>query len=138
MGIEVAIDVMPPATLRQLKNTGGLELFRGSWVADYPDAENYLSLFISDNFTPNGPNYTHFKDPVIDSLYTAALQSSDLKSRLKIYQAMDARIMEQAPVITLYYDMAVRFVHQEVQGLGINPQNFLFIKNVKKTAKSQT
>jgi ABC-type transport system substrate-binding protein len=138
VGIEVAIDVMPPATLRQLKNTGGLELFRGSWVADYPDAENYLSLFISDNFTPNGPNYTHFKDPVIDSLYTAALQSSDLKSRLKIYQAMDARIMEQAPVIPLYYDMAVRFVHQEVQGLGINPQNFLFLKHVKKTAKSQT
>ena len=132
IGIQVAIDVMPPSTLRQMKNTGELALFRGSWVADYPDAENYLSLFIGDNFTPNGPNYTHFQDDRIDSLYMDALQNNDLESRLKIYQTMDALIMEQAPVIPLYYDLAVRFVHNGVKNLGINPQNFLFLKTVKK------
>ena len=57
------------ATLRQLKSSGELDIFRASWVADYPDAENYLSLFYSPNFTPNGPNYTHFKNVVFDSLY---------------------------------------------------------------------
>ena len=45
IGIEVTIDLMPTATLRQAKSSGNLEGFRASWIADYPDAENYLSLF---------------------------------------------------------------------------------------------
>src|SRR5690606_25080858 len=45
LGIAVTIDVMPPSTLRQMKSSGELDIFRASWIADYPDAENYLSLF---------------------------------------------------------------------------------------------
>ena len=62
IGIEIKIDVMPTASLRQAKSSGKLELFRASWIADYPDAENYLSLFNSINFSPSGPNYTHYKN----------------------------------------------------------------------------
>src|SRR5690606_27073236 len=62
IGIDVHIDVTPPSTLRQSMATGKVAFFRGSWIADYPDAENYLSLFSSKNFAPNGPNYTHFKN----------------------------------------------------------------------------
>ena len=69
IGLDVTIDVIPPSSLRQGKATGKFSVFRASWIADYPDAENYLSLFYSKNFTPNGPNYTHFKNIVFDSLY---------------------------------------------------------------------
>ena len=66
VGIKVIIDVVPPSTLRQLKSSGELDVFRASWIADYPDAENYLSLFYSEKtFTPNGPNYTHFKNSIL-------------------------------------------------------------------------
>ena len=61
IGLNIKIDVNPPSTHRQLVATSKLSFFRGSWIADYPDAENYLSLFYSENFTPRGPNYTHFK-----------------------------------------------------------------------------
>ena len=132
IGIKINIDVLPPSTLRQLKNTGGLELFRASWVADYPDAENYLSLFIQRNFTPNGPNYTHYYSPDIDSLYQSALSVSNDSLRWEIYRTMDQKIMEQAPVVPLYYDMAIRFVRKNVADLGINAQNFLFLKRAKK------
>lgn len=132
IGLKIKIDVLPPSTLRQLKNTGGLELFRASWVADYPDAENYLSLFIKRNFTPNGPNYTHYYQPEIDSLYQSALESSQDSLRWNIYRIMDQKIMQQAPVVPLYYDMAIRFVRKNVSGLGINAQNFLFLKHTKK------
>lgn len=50
IGIKTTIDVIPSATLRQSKATGKLAIFRASWIADYPDAENYLSLFYSKNF----------------------------------------------------------------------------------------
>lgn len=132
IGISVHIDVMPPSTLRQMKSAGELNIFRASWIADYPDAENYLSLFYSPNFTPNGPNYTHFKNKVFDSLYVEALKISDINQRKILYTKMDSIVIEEAPVVPLFYDMAVRFVNKKVSGLGINPQNFLVLKRVRK------
>ena len=132
LGISITIDVMPPATLRQLKSSGELDIFRASWVADYPDAENYLSLFYSPNFTPNGPNYTHFKNVVFDSLYVEAQKISEINKRKLLYTQMDSIIIAQAPIVPLYYDIAVRFVSKKITGLGINPQNFLVLKKVKK------
>ncbi len=132
IGIQVQIDVVPPSTLRQMKSSGELDIFRASWIADYPDAENYLSLFYSENFTPNGPNYTHFKNNVYDSLYTASLSLSNIEERKLLYEKMDSIIIDEAPIVPLYYDMAVRFVSKKVSGLGINPQNFLVLKRVRK------
>ncbi len=133
LGISVTIDVMPPSTLRQMKSSGELDIFRASWIADYPDAENYLSLFYSPNFAPDGPNYMHFKSEVYDSLYVKSLSISNIDERIVIYKKMDSIIVEEAAVVPLFYDMAVRFVNKKVSGLGINPQNFLVLKYVKKS-----
>ena len=133
LGISVTIDVVPPSTLRQLKSSGELDIFRASWVADYPDAENYLSLFYSPNFTPNGPNYTHYKNETFDSLYVKAQSISNIDERKLLYTKMDSLVINQAPIVPLFYDMAVRFVNNKVSGLGINPQNFLVLKRVKKS-----
>lgn len=133
LGLKVTIDVVPPSTLRQMKSSGELDIFRASWIADYPDAENYLSLFYSPNFTPNGPNYTHYKNVTFDSLYDKAQHISDIKIRKDYYRKMDSLIIEDAPIVPLYYDMAVRLVSKKVSGLGVNPQNFLVLKRVKKS-----
>lgn len=133
LGINVAIDVMPPSTLRQMKSSGELDIFRASWIADYPDAENYLSLFYSPNFAPNGPNYMHFKNETFDSLYVKSLSISNIDERKVLYTKIDSIIVDEAPVVPLFYDMAVRFVNKKVLGLGINPQNFLILKYVKKS-----
>ena len=53
--------------------TSRLPFFRGSWIADYPDAENYLSLFYSNNFSLNRPNYTPFSNAEFDHLYELSL-----------------------------------------------------------------
>lgn len=133
IGLKVTIDVVPPSTLRQMKSSGELDIFRASWVADYPDAENYLSLFYSPNFAPNGPNYMHYKNELIDSLYQKALAIIPIEERKLVYTQMDSIIIDDAPIVPLYYDMAIRFVSKDVSGLGINPQNFLFLKRVKKS-----
>ena len=133
IGITVVIELMPTATLRQAKSSGKLEAFRASWIADYPDAENYLSLFYFANFSPGGPNYTHFRQAAFDTLYEAALLRSALKERVDLYQQMDDMIMNYYPVVPLYYDQAVRFVQKDVKGLEMNPLNLLYLKSVYKT-----
>lgn len=132
IGITVTIDVVPPATLQQMRSSGDLAVFRSSWIADYPDAQNYLSLFYSPNFSPNGPNYTHFKNEVYDSLYRQSALISNIDERKKLYTQMDSIVTDEAATIPLFYDMAVRFVNKKVSGLGINPQNVLNLKRVRK------
>ncbi len=135
IGFSVAIDVMPPSTLRKQRSAGNLDIFRSSWVADYPDAENYLSLFYSKNFTPNGPNYTHFKDLNYDTWYEEALTITDQHKRIIHYQKMDSLLIQKAPIIPLYYDQVVRFTQKNVFGLGINAINLLDLRRVQKSKK---
>ena len=132
IGLDVTIDVIPPSSLRQGKATGKFSVFRASWIADYPDAENYLSLFYSKNFTPNGPNYTHFKNDNFDSLYEQSISAVNLKIRYKLYQKMDSILIDEAPIIPLYYDQVIRFYQKNIEGLGINPIDMLDLRRVKK------
>jgi len=132
IGLNVEVDVNPPSTLAQSISNGKVSFFKASWIADYPDAENYLSLFYSNNFSPGGPDYTHFKNTEFDKLYEAAFLETDDKKRQELYKSMDALVMEEAPVIPLFYDKASRFTRSNVTGLGINPLNLLVLKRVKK------
>lgn len=132
IGIEVQVDVTPPATLRQSMATGKVSFFRGSWIADYPDAENYLSLFSSSNFAPNGPNYTHFKNNQFDVLYKESFLKTEIESRKKDYEKMDAILKDEVPVIVLFYDKVVRFTQSNVYGLGTHPMNLMTLKRVRK------
>lgn len=131
-GIAVTIDVVPSSSIRQARANGSLDAFRSSWIADYPDAESYLSLFYSPNHTPHGPNYTFYENKVYDSLYEHAKTLIDINNRKEVYRKMDSIMIQDAPIVPLYYDEAVRFVREDVKGLGINPQNFLNLKKVKK------
>ena len=131
-GLTVKVDVIPAATLKEGKANGKLDLFRASWVADYPDAQNYLSLYYSKNFAPNGPNYTHFKNTTFDSLYSKSFKEIDVKKREILYRQMDSLVMQETPIIPLYYDEVVRFTRKNIKGLGNNPINLLDLKRVKK------
>ena len=123
---------MPTPTLPQAKSAGKLEAFRASWIADYPDAENYLSLFYAQNFSPTGPNYTHYKNDEYDRLYVKAMTISSLEERALLYQEMDQMIMEYYPIVPLYYDQAIRFVQKGISGFEMNPLNLLQLKKVRK------
>lgn len=132
IGINIKINILPPSSLRQAKSNGKLEMFRASWIADYPDAENYLSLFYSKNFTPNGPNYTHFKNNLYDKLFFEGIIEQSKDDREKIYSKLDSLIIEEAPIIPLYYDKIMRFSQKNVVGLETNPINQLNLKRVYK------
>ncbi|MFA6705601.1 MAG: ABC transporter substrate-binding protein [Bacteroidales bacterium] len=132
LGFDIKIDVTPPGALREQIAQSKTMWFRGSWIADYPDAENYLSLFYSPNFCPKGPNYTHFSNKTFDLLYQQAKNETSLEKRTELYKQMDKLIMEEAPIVVLYYDQVLRFAQKNIDGLSSNPMNLLILKNVKK------
>ncbi len=136
LGINLEIEVSTGASFRNRVANGNLDFFRGSWIADYADAENYLALFQSGNKAPEGPNYTRFSSPEYDLLYEEAIACRDDSLRVALYRQMDSLVTHQAPVVPLYYDMVVRFVPVTVSGLGSNPMNLLVLKHVQKKPDS--
>ena len=131
LGMDIQVDVNPPAALREQIAQGKSSWFRGSWIADYPDAENYLSLFYSPNRAPAGPNYTRFLSKKYDRLYTEARSCTDPTRREMLYHTMDSLVMDEAPVVVLYYDQILHFTHKNVHGLRTDAMNTLDLRRVK-------
>ena len=67
IGLKVQVDVVQKSLLLELTSNSRTLFFRGSWIADYPDAENYLSVFYSKNPAP--PNYTRYSSSRFDQLF---------------------------------------------------------------------
>lgn len=130
IGIKVNIETNQFSTHQEKVDNGGAMMFRGSWLGDYPDAENYLALFSSDNFSPTGPNKTHYKNPAFDNLFTEAHETDNLFARYENYLKMDQLIMEDAPIIVLYYDEIIHVKQKHVTGLEIDPMNNLILETV--------
>lgn len=132
IGFTIKLSKLQSGTQRQMIAKSELPFFRASWIADYPDAENYLSLFYSQNFCPQGPNYTHYSNPQYDKLYEQSLRTTHDSLRLPLYRQMDSLIMDDAPVVVLYYDQVLRFVNKQVENIDNNAMNLLSLKRVKK------
>ena len=132
VGVQVQIDINQSAAQQDLVDNGRVAFFAKSWLGDYPDAENYLALFYSPNFSPAGPDKTHFKNAAYDRLYDQARRTQDVAKRTALYQAMDRIVVEESPVISLYYDEVVRLTQNNVRGLTPNPMNQLLLERVRK------
>ncbi len=131
IGIPVKVELNPSAHLREKIRKGEASFFRASWIADYPEAQSYLDVFKGSNSAP--PNYTRFKSKEYDVLYEQAIQETNDSLRYIYYQKMDKIIIEEAPVIPLYYDEALRFVSHTISGMELNAMNLMDLKKVKKS-----
>ncbi len=130
IGLMVQVEIVESATLRQMMSKSQAAFFRGSWIADYPDAENYFAVFYGKNPAP--PNYTQFSNPEFDKLYEMALLENDDEKRFELYQQMDQILIEESPVIFLFYDETALFTRKNIEGLRVNAINLLNLKRVRK------
>jgi ABC-type transport system substrate-binding protein len=126
LGIKVQVEVVQKARLLQMTSSSQALFFRGSWIADYPDAENYLSVFYSKNPAP--PNYTRYKNPAFDALFEKALLEEKDSLRMKLYQQADQLMIDDAPVVPLWYDKVIRLVQTNVEGFRPNALNLLELR----------
>jgi peptide/nickel transport system substrate-binding protein len=132
IGIKILINVVEDGTFREGVANSKLSFFRKSWVGDFPDPINFLALFYSKNFSPNGSNYTHFRNEHFDDLYDKAMFEQNDSLRKSYYYEMERIIIDEAPVVPLYHDRVVRLVQNNITGLGVNSMNMLNLKMVKK------
>ena len=129
IGVKVQVEVVQKSLLLEQTAKSQALFFRGSWMADYPDAENYLSVFYSKNPAP--PNYTRYKNAAYDKLYESALLEQNDSTRYEMYRQMDRMIIADAPIIPLWYDMVIRLIHPYVKDFSANSLNLLELRTVR-------
>lgn len=132
IGVSVQIQNLQGGALRTEVYGAHINFWRASWIADYPEAENYLALFHSSKMSPKGPNTTHFNNARYDSLYDYSLTLTADTARHAVYHEMERIMLREAPVILLYYDRSFRLIQRNISGLVSNPMNFLSLKRVRK------
>ncbi len=132
-GIPLQIDVVQKALLLELTSNSRALFFRGSWIADYPDAENYLSVFYSKNPAP--PNYTRYKNPAFDALFEKALAETNDSLRYKLYEKADQVMIDDAPVVPLWYDESIHLLQPVIKNFQANSLNLLELRKVRKESK---
>lgn len=129
LNVVVKLELVQSSLLKEMKASGKAPFFRASLIADYSDPETYLAAFYSKHIAP--PNYTHFNNKAFDALYEKAVAEQDLQKRNDYYHQMEAIIIEQAPIVPLYYDEVIRFTQKHAKGLAPNALNLLTLKRVK-------
>ncbi len=128
-GFKVEIKLHPADMMMQLAATGQLEFFRRSWMADYPDAENFLACFYSKNGSP--PNYTRFSNAKYDMLYEKLMSEMNPNIRRSCYRQLEEILVEESPIVPLFYDQTIRLVQPNIEGLSPNVLNTLDLKRVR-------
>jgi peptide/nickel transport system substrate-binding protein len=129
-GLRTEIEINDRSQHKSSVSNGKFGLFRASWIADYGDAESYLSLFYSFNKSPGGPNTTHFSDKEYDHLYELSKKERNGDQRERYYNEMERILRDKLPVIVLYYDEMVRFERNGIEGIRSNALNRLDLRRV--------
>ena len=129
IGLNVQVDVVQKSLLLEMTSGSRALFFRGSWIADYPDAENYLSVFYSKNPAP--PNYTRYKNPVFDELFERAIAETNDSLRYELYKKADQVMIKDAPVVPLWYDVVVHLVQNNVSSFRPNALNILELRRTR-------
>jgi ABC-type transport system substrate-binding protein len=129
LGIRVQVETVQKALLLDMTSNSRALFFRGSWIGDYPDAENYLSVFYSRNPAP--PNYTRYHNKEFDRLFEAALVAESDSVRYRLYQQADQVVMNDAPVVPLWYDKVIWLARPELSGFEPNALNLLELRRAR-------
>ena len=101
LGVHVEIRQTDWATYLQDLSKLRFHMFGGSsWVADYPDPENFLDgLFHTDSSN----NQTGYSNPEVDRLLEQARVETDETVRYELYHLAENLILEDAPWVLLWH-----------------------------------
>lgn len=101
--------------------------FEISWIADYPDPENFLTVLFGAG---SGQNHTGYSNPAVDRLLAAAAVETDPAKRRQLYLEAQQLILDDAVVIPINHSIDYTLVKPYVKGLSITPMGILDLDRV--------
>lgn len=129
LNVDVELQILPFAQLLEKSYSGDYSMLRAAWVADFPSAENFLWIFSSKD-VPNSlsdasyPNVARYVNSTFDAYYENALKAKSIDAANELFKKAEIRLMEDAPVIILWYDEGYRLIKSYVKDFPNNPMQY--------------
>lgn len=129
LNIKVELLTVPWAQHTEAIESAKAPFFRLGWVADYPEAENFLNLFLS-KYVPadiNEKTYINsyrYVNKEFDRVLEKALRTVDPEERNRLYAQADQIVINDAPVIPLFYDLDHRLLQPNLHNFYQNAMEY--------------
>jgi oligopeptide transport system substrate-binding protein len=128
LNIDVKIDVMQFAQHLESMESGKSEFFRTTWIADYPDPENFLNLLYGGHVPAKNEksyiNFMRYASPEFDSLFRAAQREVDQTKRYDLFLQAEQVAIDDAAIMPVFYDENTRLIQIYVRNFDINSMEY--------------
>lgn len=88
------------------------QAFRAGWIGDYNDANTFMEILHSEH----GLNDTGYANPEYDALLEQAGVEADLERRSDLMRQAEALLLQDLPVIPIYFYVTTKLVRPTVVG----------------------
>jgi oligopeptide transport system substrate-binding protein len=119
LGVKVNLQNMEWKVYLDTMKKGDYQIGRMGWIDQYMDPTATLDLFKSKF----GSNYSRWGDPTYDQLITEAESTMDVATRMKKMHDAEKILMDQMPVIPIYYYTLIFAFHDNIGGIVVHPNS---------------
>lgn len=127
LGIEMMVEQVEWSYFLRDMNERRYALFSSGWIADYPDAQNFLDLLFHSGSTQNRTGYANAE---VDRLLEEARIESDVDARAALYAQAEEMIVYDAPWVPLTHGVTYTLVKPYVRGYSSSAGLYPWLKDV--------
>lgn len=132
LGIQIELRNQEYKVYLDSRNRGNFQIARSSWIGDYNDPNTFLQLWISNS----GNNHSRWSNPYYDRLIHQATQTGHQPERLKFFAQAEALLLEESPIIPLYFYVNAYLIRPEVKNWHANlldwhPYKYVYLETQK-------
>ena len=131
IGVNVELTNQEWAVFLNTRQQGGYEIARQGWIGDYSDPMTFLDMWV----TGRGNNDCGFSNSEYDSLIAEAKVETDTKKREELLRQAEDILMDEMPVIPVYFYTTVMAWNDDVEGVLVTALGKVYFKNAYKIAK---
>lgn len=122
LGVNVTISSQDWAVFIETRSTGGYQIARHGWLADYNDPISFLDMWVTDG----GNNDAEYSNTAYDDLIAQVKASSDRTERITLMHQAEDILAADMPIIPLYYYTDLFLKSDKLQGFYSSPLGYKY------------
>lgn len=148
LGINLDLEIVSLAQRIEDSKYGRSNIYRTSWVADFPSPENFLWLLYGGGVPksmdePSYPNVGRYVNHSYDKLFEEAIYEQNEKQRYELFLKAEQMMIEDAPIIPLWYEEKYRLTQSYIRGYHSNAMNYrdmttVFVDKIIKKRRAES
>ena len=141
LNINIELNIAPISQITEKGMSGKYDMLRLAWIADFPSPQSFLWPFYGKNIPKNlnqksFPNIARYSNDTFDKLYEQGLNSTSDSEALAFFMKAEQILIDDAPVIVLWYDEGYRLQQSFIKNFPSNPMQYRDFSQVYLIPKS--